>query len=111
MIHILKLQPQFFESIKNGTKKMEIRLYDKKRQLITVGDTIIFKKEPKGLDSLVTVVEALFKYPTFTMLLEAFPVEWFGVKDKKELLSILYNFYSREDENKYGVVGIKIKKL
>lgn len=43
MEHILKLQPKYFDYINNGTKRIELRLYDKKRQKIAIGDTIIFQ--------------------------------------------------------------------
>ena len=32
MTHILKLQPKFFDFIKDGTKRIELRLFDEKRQ-------------------------------------------------------------------------------
>ena len=44
-VHELKLQPKFYDYILNGTKRIELRLYDSKRQLIHIGDVIRFKKE------------------------------------------------------------------
>ena len=44
MEHELKLQPRYYEYILNGSKDIEIRLYDEKRQKINIGDIIIFKK-------------------------------------------------------------------
>ena len=50
MEHILKLQPKYFEYIKNGTKRIELRLYDEKRQKIAIGDTIIlYTRETKTI--------------------------------------------------------------
>lgn len=43
MEHILKLQPKYFNYINNGTKRIELRLYDEKRQKINIGDIIIFQ--------------------------------------------------------------------
>ena len=34
MKHELKLQPNFFNYVKYGTKRIELRLYDEKRQKI-----------------------------------------------------------------------------
>jgi ASC-1-like (ASCH) protein len=42
MEHILKLKPKYFNYINKGTKIIELRLYDEKRQKISIGDTIIF---------------------------------------------------------------------
>lgn len=47
MEHILKLKPKYFNYINNGTKRIELRLYDEKRQTINIDDTIIFQKEPE----------------------------------------------------------------
>ena len=40
MIHEMKLRPEYFEYINNGTKRIELRLFDEKRELIKLGDTI-----------------------------------------------------------------------
>lgn len=42
MLHKMKLQEDPFERIKNGTKTVEFRLYDEKRQTIQIGDEIEF---------------------------------------------------------------------
>lgn len=41
-MHEMKLQPEYYNFILNGTKRIEIRLYDEKRQGIMLGDTIKF---------------------------------------------------------------------
>ena len=47
MLHKMKLQPEYYNDIKNGTKRIEIRLNDEKRQKIKKGDIICFQKEPE----------------------------------------------------------------
>ena len=42
--HEMNLQPKYFDFIKDGTKRIELRLYDEKRQLIRLGDIIEFTK-------------------------------------------------------------------
>ena len=46
MKYEMKLQPKYYNFILNGTKRIEIRLFDEKRQQIKIGDTIKFLKEP-----------------------------------------------------------------
>ena len=46
MEHKLKLQETYYNYMKNGTKQIELRLYDEKRKLINVSDIIKFYKEP-----------------------------------------------------------------
>lgn len=42
MKHQFKLNNFPFEKIANGTKTIELRLYDEKRQKLNVGDEIVF---------------------------------------------------------------------
>lgn len=48
MNHKMSLRNKPFNSIKSGTKTIELRLYDEKRKLISVGDIITFT----NIDSL-----------------------------------------------------------
>lgn len=41
-VHKMILYPDAFELIENGSKKVEMRLNDEKRQKLTIGDLIIF---------------------------------------------------------------------
>ena len=47
MEYEFKLQPKYYDFILKGTKRIEIRLNDEKRQLIKKGDIIKFLKEPE----------------------------------------------------------------
>ena len=42
MLYLMKLQLNPFEKIQSGTKTIELRLNDEKRQLLSVGDKIEF---------------------------------------------------------------------
>ena len=42
MTHYMNLHPQPFSMIANGNKTIELRLFDEKRQLISIGDRLIF---------------------------------------------------------------------
>ena len=46
MLYKMKLNESPFERIKNGTKTIEFRLYDEKRQQVKVGDQIEFSTCP-----------------------------------------------------------------
>ena len=65
MIHIMKLKEQYFDCIKNGNKKYEIRLNDEKRKNIKIGDFIEFQKEPHLKDKIIVMVEDLLYYNSF----------------------------------------------
>jgi ASC-1-like (ASCH) protein len=110
MLHKMKLNELPFSQIKAGTKTIEVRLLDKKRQRIEIGDIIEFTKLPKGSEMIRTKVIDLLKYKMFPELFDISPAEDFGGRDKEDLMSI-YKYYSKDDEQKYGVVGIKLKLL
>lgn len=61
MLHKMKLQEDPFERIKNGTKTVEFRLYDEKRQTIQIGDEIEFSKLPELQEKLLVKVIDLYK--------------------------------------------------
>ena len=113
MEHILKLQPKYFDYINNGTKRIELRLYDDKRQKINVGDTIIFRREPELEITMKVKVIGLLRYNTFEDLFNDFDIEVLADASmtKQELLDVLEEFYTPEKQKQYGVLGIRIEKI
>ena len=112
MEHVLKLQPKYFDYINNGTKRIELRLYDEKRQKINIGDTIVFKREPKLDVTMKVKVIGLLRYSKFEELIEDFDIEMLADRSmkKQELLDVLEEFYTKEEQEKYGVLGIRFEK-
>ena len=110
-IHHMNLQPRYFNYIKNGTKRIELRLYDEKRSKIRLGDTIIFSN-PEG-ESLSTQVIGLLRYADFESLFQDFSIDLLADKamSKSELIQVLSDFYPAEEQQKQGVLGIRIKPL
>jgi ASC-1-like (ASCH) protein len=106
----MRLHPHPFEQIKEGSKTIEIRLNDEKRQQIKVGDKIEFSSREEPEDKIMTKVVELLHFPTFSELFDAYPPEVFGATSKEDLMGV-YKYYTTEEEKKYGAVGIKIKYL
>lgn len=113
MMHEMKLQPEYYNYILNGTKRIEIRLNDEKRKLIKVGDTIKFLKEPDLNESFKTKVVELLHYNNFDELFDDYDISILADKSmtKEELKKILEKFYTKEKQAKYGVIGIRIEVL
>ena len=65
--HRLRLNSGPFELIKNGSKTIELRLYDEKRKLINIGDIIEFEHR-ENKEIIVTEVINLHKYSNFQEL-------------------------------------------
>lgn len=98
-----------FEKIASGKKIIESRLYDEKRRQIHIGDQIEFVCTDEPIRKISTRVLAVYRYKSFVELFSAFPSEYFGGSSRDELIAEIRAFYSKEDEEKYGVVGIKIQ--
>lgn len=113
MIHEMKLQPEYYEYIKMGTKRIELRLNDEKRQKIKIGDKIKFLKEPDLKEYFECVVIDLLKYNNFNELFNDYDIKVLADENvnKQEFLKTLEKFYSKKDQEHYGVLGIKIEKL
>ncbi len=109
----MKLKEVYFNKIKNGEKIYEIRLKDEKRRSINVGDDLIFKKEPELKETLATKVKDLIYFNYFDKMLNTLPLRKIGFENmtKQTVMDIYYRFYSKEDENKYGVVAIKVEVI
>ena len=70
----MKLQPKYFDFIKNGTKRIELRLFDDKRKAILLGETIRFIKEPERTESFEVTVTGLLRYDNFEKLIKDFDI-------------------------------------
>lgn len=106
MLHKMKLNESPFERIKNGSKTIEFRLYDEKRQKVKIGDKIEFLKLPDLQEKMLVDVTGLFKENTFC---ELFKKLYNNEEEIREKTNHMYEIYPREKEIKYGVLGIKIK--
>lgn len=104
MLHKMKLQNNPYNSILFGNKDIEMRLYDEKRGLINIGDIIEFTNMDTGNTFKVEVINL--------DLYNSFDKERLGYK-KEELANYedMEKYYSKEEIDKYGVVGIEIKVL
>ena len=107
----MNLQPKYFDFIKGGTKRIELRLYDKKRQSIQLGDIIEFAKSEN--EKFKAEVTGLLRYNSFADLFEDFDISILADNSmtKQELLEVLGEFYSEEKQAEFGVIGIRIKLI
>lgn len=114
MTHNMQLQPAPFEMIRNGTKTIELRLYDEKRRQIRTGDDIVFVHTGNRSETLRVKVIDLFVFDSFAELYDALPLLECGyTEDDIDTASPedMDLYYSREEQQKYGVVGISVKVL
>lgn len=109
MVHKMKLKLSPFEKIKNGSKTVELRLFDEKRQKVQIGDFIEFTCLDDAKQKIQTRVTALHRYSSFAELYAALPKEKLGysLTDTPDS-NHMDEYYSREDQEKYGVLGIEL---
>lgn len=111
MIIQMTLATEYFEKISNEEKSIECRLYDNKRRQLNINDQIEFSDASNPEKKVSASIVGLYKFTSFYELLNQFPIAKFGAENKEQFLSVLRNFYSNEDETRYGVVGIEIKLI
>lgn len=111
MMHKMSLDRNPFNYIKQGTKTIELRLYDEKRQLLKEKDMIEFTNR-ETLEKLMAEVEGLHKYSSFDELYKYFDKIAMGY-DENDIANPkdMEKYYSKEEQKKYGVVAIKIKVI
>lgn len=111
MKHEMKLNNEPFNSIKDGTKNIEMRLNDEKRRLISIDDIIEFTNRDT-LEKINVKVIGLYKYSSFDELYKHFDKVSLGYKKEKKANSKdMEQYYSKEEQKKYGVLAIKIEKI
>ena len=101
MEHRMRLVDFAFNEIKCGNKDIELRLYDEKRRLINVGDTITFEHVDTH-EEIKTKVKNLYITKDFKELFDRFDNKRFGLKDTDDE-SLLLNFYTLDDNKNMDV--------
>ncbi|MGN0561005.1 MAG: ASCH domain-containing protein [Candidatus Fimenecus sp.] len=113
MEHIMQLRPSPFNMIKSGTKSIELRLYDEKRQKIKIGDTICFYNTENS-EQLTVIVKDLFIYESFEELYKNLPLNECGytasdISNAKP--EDMLQYYPIDKQKQYGVVGIQVELI
>lgn len=105
------LDSDIFYLVKDGTKNVEIRLNDKKRKNLKIGNIITFIKRPDNVERIKTKITALKYFDDIYSLKKTYPVEkiYKANYSFEEFLAILKRFYTDEQINKYGIVAIEFE--
>ena len=109
VIHEMKLNNAPFCSIQSGEKRIEMRLFDEKRQAIAVRDSIRFTNTENG-EYLLCRVVALHRFPDFHALYAKFDKTELGyAQDEQATPDDMFAYYPKEKVAQYGVLGIEIQ--
>lgn len=111
MLYEMNLKEKPFNAIRNGTKIIEMRLYDEKRQKLKVGDYIKFLSNSTDNPLFVEIV-GLHLYPNFNYIYNRFnKIELGYFEDEVAKPEDMLDYYPLIEQTKYGVVGIEIKLI
>jgi len=110
--HEMKLNKEPFEWIKNGTKIIELRLFDEKRKSLNIGDTIKFTERDNQNNYIEVTIVGLIKFKTFDEAISSFDIKLIAndKTTKKDLLKLIDNIYTKEEQDKYEKLAILIEK-
>ena len=114
MKHKMRLNDEPFYKIKDGTKTIEMRLFDEKRKAINLGDEIEFSRQKNESEKIKTKVIALHRFNSFKDLYENLDIIKCGYSEsEKEKVSYtdMEEYYPKEKQEQYGVVGIEIERI
>lgn len=104
----------WYSLIKGGLKKVEGRLLKGEFINMNKGDYVTWTNRELGFPrSCTTLITSIHHYDSFKdyLISEGLPKCLPGVENLKEGLSIYYNYFSEEQEQQYGVVALRLKRL
>ena len=78
MKHYMRLSDVIFDEVKSEAKGVETRLFDKKREMVSIGDTIIFRRLSNLSEEVNVWVVDIGIYKTWKDLVEDTPIGLFG---------------------------------
>ncbi len=112
-VHHMRLHVVPYTKIAQGSKTIELRLYDEKRRALHVGDRIVFACADTK-ETLTATVRALHCFDDFASLYRALPLDRCGYS-AQELPSVrpqdMEAYYTQEEIARWGVVGIELKDI
>ena len=108
MKHKMNLWNDSFEAIKDGWEITEMRLNDEKRSKIEIGDEIEFTNTETN-EVLICEVIKNYKYINFEELYQNHNKISIGYReDEIANPNDMLMYYSKDNIDKYGVLGIEI---
>jgi ASC-1-like (ASCH) protein len=104
-------QEPYFSYIRDGVKTVEGRLCRDKWESLEPRDEILVTCVERPEEQILVQVVRTEKYKTFAEMIgtEGYQNVIPDAKNTEEAAAEYYKFYSKEDEAKFGVVGLEIR--
>ena len=112
-LYIKNLSEPWFTLIYLGNKSVEGRLNKGEFKEMKVNDEIKWINKDFNHREFVTRIVSKKQYSTFKEYLEGEGLDKClpAISSIKDGLSVYYKYYSEEDENKYGVIAIRLEVI
>lgn len=110
MKHTMYLMRFSFDKIVNGTKRIDVRLWDKEYQKIQLNDVIEFVCQDTK-ETVLCLVRGVLMVERCDDLIALLPAKFFGYDNKEEVRVRLNRLFKIEDQLLYHVIGIIIMPL
>ena len=112
MMHKMKLRSEPFNAVKSGFKSIELRLYDEKRRMISIGDEIRFECTENS-ETVIKKVKALHIFSDFYELYKCLPLLKCGYTPLNVHFAKaddMNAFYPIEEQKLNKVIGIEFEE-
>lgn len=109
-IHTMNVVTLAFDKIADGSKTIELRLFDAKRRTIKVNDKVKFVCKERQA-TIVATVKAMYVFDNFESLYQALPLDKCGYSEDELATASakdMLQYYTQNDIDYYGVVGIQL---
>lgn len=99
-----------FNKIKAG-RRVDMRLFDKKRQSLKIGDMIEYENINNPHEHIECLVQGMAVFDNFSNLIDCLTPQMLGYDDKEEIILRLNRAYSLDLQKNFNVVAIFIKNV
>lgn len=99
-----------FNKIKAG-RRVDMRLFDKKRQSLKIGDMIEYENINNPHEHIECLVQGMAVFDNFSNLIDCLTPQMLGYDNKEEIIFRLNRAYSLDLQKNFNVVAIFIKNV
>lgn len=112
MRYEMHLSQKPFEQILNGSKNIEVRIFDNKRKLLKIGDEILFILRGNEERTILKTIIDLRVYPSFIEMAENENCLRIGFENgytTENVVNEYYKYYDKAEEKQFGVLVIELE--
>lgn len=99
-----------FNKIK-AVRRVDMRLFDKKRQSLKIGDMIEYENINNPHEHIECLVQGMAVFDNFSNMIDCLTPQMLGYDDKEEIILRLNRAYSLDLQKNFNVVAIFIKNV